>query len=311
MDRKLLEEAVDQRIGESDRLILRLCKRYLRGIMTDSETRLSLAEDAVLAFRDVLGPFGLSYSLSLENQQRFLDEHDGWKKGRIPENTGGAEWLFYRPRDDTSLTDPSEKADARRVSAPLFAREQFFRMAGEYRIPVEYFLPLPADIPDPCAYSTHTYGNGEDYRVIFECAGPDDFFTDPDPTGKEYILTGRYGQKAAVTVRHVYTEGEKVPFRNYFLEKRAGVMAAEGILEGYMKEEPHSFEMEKCGSRSVCFSLKLTNEDVGAFYRYPLWKPYFAWAVGKHNLLADSRFACFEAVYQKEYEAWLKAKNGT
>ncbi len=296
VEKCLLEKHVDERLGKSRALLLSLCKRWHRGVCTEEMARDELCTDACEVLGDILQPFGLSRTIDENTVQLFLDEYRLWQDNALSENTGDTEWLFYFSRSDTSPT---------RVSAPLYAKEQFFRVVSELELPVETFLPLPAGIPDPKSFCEHTYATGGDYVIRFECAGNEDFFKDPDPTGKEYILINEYGLKMPLLVEHIYKNGELVPYRNHFLPKKGGVMAVNGSIEGYTAGRKRPFEIEKSGNSTVRVYIRLDMEDQNVHGCFPLWNAYHSCIFEKNRLMADARFRCFT----REYEAFRNAEN--
>ena len=298
MELGLLAEAVDKRIEKSDEFVLRMCRCWHRGILPEEELRNRLLAEASEAMTEILKQFGLRIKIEGANQDLFLEDYARWKNGAAPGEGGGRPWLLCSRRTDSIA---GGTGDGRMAEAPAGAKRQFFRMAEAYRVPVEYFLPAPGDIPKPHARSMHTYADADEYLIWFECPGGRNFFDDPDPAGKEYVLADPNGLKASFRVGHVYTEGEKVPCRNYFLEKKAGTMAADGTIEGYMTERRRPLEIEKSGNRAVWVSLMLDHRDLNRFFSFPLWKRYFLWCNGKNRLLEDARYGYFREVYAREY----------
>ncbi|MBR6705475.1 MAG: hypothetical protein IKI84_02185 [Clostridia bacterium] len=294
MDQQALEQAADNRIGESHRLAGGIYKRCKLGAILPEEIRDKLYSDALQAIKDIFEPFGLSYKIDKANYDAFADEYDRYKRQGPFEGKGDKEWLRYDRYEDTVIKGAKTEADFQRTGAPCRAKAVFFKVLDEYRFPVEYFLPLPDEIPDPHAYCVHTYAHSFDYLIRFECADGGAFFDDPDPSGKEFRLTDRNGLKAGFFIDRVFLPGDKVPFRNGFVEKRPGCMAATGTVEGYTTEEKHEFEIEKEGNDTLRIHIRLSMEDVNLFLRFPLWKPYFNWERKKAGLLENSVFGHFK-----------------
>ncbi len=294
MDRMSLEKAARDRAGRSRGLIGRLCGYRMRGIMNDEDIRLELYNDAMRALEDVFEPFGIVRSIGKTNYAAFSDAYDRYlrKEPHAPAEAG--EWLYYDRRRDVSVRGAEGDADRGRMGAPAWAKEVFFGVLREYGIPAPFFMPLPDGIPDPHALCLHSYARSWDFLIRFECVGGDAFFDDRSPAGKEFCLTDRYGLRARIFVERVYSPGDKAPFRNRLVEKKAGAMAATGTVEGYTTGDRHSLEIEREGDRTVWIFLEMSPEDTRVYLDFALWRPYFEWEQRKTDLLADVRFARFE-----------------
>lgn len=304
LETQLLEKAKKERVEESYELIERICKRYLRGIGIDDDTRIELHNDAVQAIKDILEPFGLCCVINTNNYQTFLDEYNSWKNGVPLTEEFGNEWLFYNICKDKSIENTIDKEN-KSIPAPHYAKELYFKVLDEYRIPIEYYMPCPENVPNPHAKCTHSYADGHRFLIRFECVNNDNFFADQNPTGKNYILVNEYGLKADITIDRVYKQGDKIPFRNYFIEKTPGSMSVTGTIEGYTTEKKRSFEIEKIGSHGIWIYLTMGWDDASTYLNFPLWKKHFEWYRQQDDMLINCRYQCFEEVYQKKYENYI------
>ncbi len=272
MDKELLEKAVTEQIESCRSFLAKLRRNYARGLLTEEDVYQRFAEHYWQAVKDVLNPAGLSCSVTLENLDRFLEDYRCHAEGK-PLPPDGAGWLLYAPHG----------SGVRPGAAPPFAAEQFFRLTGAYGVGPDAFLPLPAGVPDPRASSVHRYADCAEYSIRFDAVNCPEFFADPDPDGKEFTLANEYGLKLAIRVEHAYRDGEKVPFRNYFIDKRAGQMAVSGTAEGYTSGRVRSFEIEKAGGSRIRIDLSLDMEDENTYFRFPLWKEYFGWLCDRED----------------------------
>lgn len=307
LEPQLLEKAKNERIKKSNELIERICKRYLRGIVIDDDIRIALHNDAAQAIKDILDPFGLCCVINADNHKTFLDEYNSWKNGIPLTEENENEWLFYNRSKDKSIENAMDE-EGISIPAPYYAKELFFEVLNEYRIPVEFYTPRPENIPNPHALCTHSYATGHSFLIRFECVNNDNFFADQNPTGKNYILVNEYGLKAEITIDRVYKKGDKIPYRNHFIEKTPGSMSVTGTIEGYTTQKKRSFEIKKIGSHGIWIDLMMGLDDANIFLNFPLWKSHFEWYRQQADMLTNCRFQCFEEVYQKEYEKYVKSK---
>ena len=300
MDRTSLEKQVSDKIAETRDMIRRLYKAERRGLLTDDTLRDEVISDALYTMNLLFSKNGLRRRIDHGNWLSFLNDHALWQAGRPAGSFSDNGWFLYSAYEDRQRGDGEENAPCAWVSAPGWAKEQFFRVIDEYRVPPEYLAPLPEDIPDPNDTLTHRYHDSSDHLIRFECADDGGLLSDPAPTGKHFSLTGNNGTRADITVRHVYGEGEQREFRNHYLPERAGTMDADGWLEGYMTERTHSFIILRPVGRTLMISVRMDREDENAFYAFPLWEKYFAWLERKDRLLYDCLCAHYREVIKEE-----------
>lgn len=300
MDRPSLEKQVSDKIGASHELIRKLYRLERRGVLTEDMLRDELISDALYAMNLLFSKNGLRRRIDHGNWPRFLDDHAlfkaGGQAGSVPEN----DWLRYNACEDRQRSGREENVPYAWVSAPGWAKEQFFRVIDEFCVPPEYFAPMPKDIPDPNDIMTHRYGSSSDHLITFECVDDGGLLHDPDPAGRHFSLIGPQGTRAEITVLRVYAPGEEKEFRNHHLPVQAGSMEAKGWLEGYMTEREHSLSIDRPRGRVLSFSVTLDNDDENLFFSYPLWERFFAWHRQRSLLLNESLYARFRVFIDKE-----------
>ena len=130
LEPQLLEKAKNERIKKSNELIERICKRYLRGIGIDDDTRIALHNDAAQAIKDILDPFGLCCVINTDNHKTFLDEYNSWKNGIPLTEEYENEWLFYNRSKDKSIENAMDE-EGISIPAPYYAKELFFEVLNE------------------------------------------------------------------------------------------------------------------------------------------------------------------------------------
>ena len=231
---------------------------YIKGLVTDSELIDKVALEISNAFRDCFITRGFSFIMEKkQNWMRYKEEYDLYKQGKISSGKSGSVWLTFNGKEAA----PEDK-------------NQFFRMNDLLCLPVDYYMPIDAeldsDVPRPgLKQEVHTYGNGIAYNLYINCVDDDGLMSDEEPDSEEYELKCDNGLSVFITV----TGYEKT------LSGEISGIGGNGWIEGYTEipewKKTHMvihWDKEKHINYISYFESK---EDYVAYAKFPLWQTYF------------------------------------
>ncbi|MCR5720507.1 MAG: hypothetical protein K6F84_08075 [Lachnospiraceae bacterium] len=249
---------------------------------------------------DEMKKCGITCKFTPESYLRFTDDFRRWAAGGNPNSTEGEPWLFDDNLND--VYDDLEWLAAVRSSSdygsnPRTMRDQseasvedkiqFFRFMEGFRIPYEYFQPMPVTTLKPDKTLIKTEKGISSYAIGFNCINDNGLTQDPNPVGKSFVLTNDLGIKAYVHILEKRTPGENTQ-TDYDNQSPLGAFLAKGIIEGYTSEDDEFQTVVIRTYPNGTISQLCIKEYEGipsdAFKKYSLWQDYFNW-IKNHDLM--------------------------
>ena len=289
MNGNLNEPLVDKTISEAYDSFRKAAQRYQAGRMTENDLNDEFSIILHKGFFDFLSYHQIELKLTEAGWERFADDNRLWKSGYMPISDDGAPWLFHN--EFVEVIQPNNKKTYEKEVAILAERILFLRLMDAYEIPMEYFFPYPDSMPHPQMSVSLFSVVGRPFTIHFNCMDDGGLLSDPEPTGKEYILVDDLGLKAKVRITTVLDSENRNPLRD-------GDFLGTGVIEGYTSSREREIEIVKRKGRIQYLYTVMDRDDDEAFAAFPLWKDYFEHTCKKEALHRETisrlirRFSC-------------------
>ena len=266
------EEELRLHLNELHEDFKRVCNDHDKGFLTREELYSHISNLLYEGFYRFLqrNEMNKKYRISIPiaqnftslSYERFIEEYGMWKKKEPPQSDKGEKYLYYSrsaPEYGIKYKDEASVSD----------KTSFFELIDSFRLPLDYFEPLPKGCPEP-DYHEYPSGIAEHYISIrFNCE--DDLglmFDKTEAIGKEYVLTDSYRLKAELQITDTLSGNKRVG------EPETGYKAI-GTVEGYTSARKREIEVVKYEKDAYIHLITLLGkDDIEEFNKYPLWDNY-------------------------------------
>lgn len=287
MQQILSHKETESILDDSFKMIQRICRSYNQGILSKQEFNNYITNIIhAKVITEYLGhKKGVFLLFNTKSYETFCSEYKAWHSGGFSEKQGAEPWLFYDGQGDAELSRRMavycsvDKCKNLWTPSGTEDKKIIFHLLNSFRIPPEYFKPLPDGLVKPEMYNTHVYANVSKYVIEFQCVDDGGLSQDSHPEGKEYILTSDLGLKAKLRILEVRsTEDQKVLNLDADDFAPLGAYLGIGYIEGYTLKREREIVVRTAGiggkikRLGTCFDFD--DYNIG-FRKYPLWKEYF------------------------------------
>ena len=252
----ITDEALTVHIRKSFQKLRKIGELRKKGLLTEEEVAGEVLEILQQDFYGFLSEKGLRLRLNRSERNswlRFTDDYCLWKSGKQPCSKRGSIWLVC------------QEDGKKEIAASAFDKAQFFRLMGEYQLPLGYFEPLPdgAACPDDHAgYLPSDLIVG--WRIWTDDGG---LHTEDFPLGDILILTDHYGLKSRIRITEHPANGQDKSRRKIDAD-----YIGTGTMEGYTTSREREIRIHlENGAIHSLFST-WDNDDRAEYDRFPLWQ---------------------------------------
>lgn len=252
---------------------------YRKGFLTDDDLKRAVRKtfDSYLLF---CSQQGIKRKISSKTWSGFLIDYQAWKSGKQLSGGGKAPWLVYSSYRSDVILPTSE-----------LEKDVFFKIMEICQFPVNYYEPMPEELPIPDMRIT-SFGSGNLCNIVDDGG----LVNDPDPVGKTFILTDQYGLKTTVTIQQQGLDDRKDKCDYFGL----------GTIEGYTSSTPVKIDIYYRDNLVEYVKVRIDDYDMQCehdkvFRRFPLWQEYFKLTCKKGEIYEECAEAFFERCYKEEF----------
>lgn len=291
LQHSIIENDLNKWLDSTQEDFQNIARQAKRGYLTDDEVFRLIDGEVQKTLGDFLNIRGFHYGFSSKGWERFVDEYRLWSAGKEIDSTVGEPWFYYDNLDDPNMNDDEKgwleiSRRAREYNASTLRTDpeaasadkaQFFRILDAFDIPLEYFKPVPENIPTPNRHFVHMYTGCTYYTANYLCVDDGGLSSETDPVGKQFCLKNNLGLQAHLTIKEVRT---KEAMSRYETDEDdsfpLGKYLAEGWIEGYTTARIRTVVIRTDGEgRIVKFGFACDRDDEETMNTYPLWQECF------------------------------------
>lgn len=270
----LQPDIVKEHIKEHFSYFSQIWRQYHRGCLSSDDCRREIEN---IIWKGCF--FYINEALTLNFNQHvwdiFLEEYRKIEQGILLTELHDISWLNSKQWDETNkIWVPASAAD----------RTQALRLMQAFRIPPEYFVPLPDDTPIPQIRCRPSGGEScVNSALSFECVDDGGLLSCKEPCGKTFTLKNELGLKAVITIKEKFPEAKEI------LHNRASAdYRGEGYVEGYtemsfQREDP-SLYIQLWRGKIDGIIVFISNVDNYAYHQYPMWQDYFSYLASRQAI---------------------------
>ena len=288
-----LNKEFDKFVAEKEKEFEKEVRDFHKGFLTEDEiwwqiNNVYVGDFSFKSYKGFWANKDLSLQISEENWKDVLADYEKWSQGEAPDSRSEKPWL----QSDSGLKSKSIH------TASESERAVFFRCIDYMKLPIAYYEPIPDHIVRPCFRYT-MYGPDLKWDIwgIVDDGG---LIADPEPIGKTFVLTDKYGLKTRIDIQHMGTE--QCEWRTYKSD-----YLGMGTIEGYTSSTPVEIEIWLTSNKDRVDTLTIYaygndpiwNEHYDAYHKFPLWQEYFRESEKRHNLFMNSEEAFIKRVREK------------
>lgn len=238
----------------------------------------------------------LRLCINARNFEQFTEDYQDYREKKYPETPSHSEWLL--------------ETSAKSCAASPKEHRLFLHMLERFRIPPEYFTPLPAGVIGPDLHYIHSWRDVSAVGTDFHCTDDGGLLSDSAPEGKTFRLVNELGFEAVVTIKEDRRTKERggLDFDEQVCNTSRGmlVLKAEFLAKGYI--EGYTTKLRPCtpdilirlGTKGMIAWLAWyeNNNDILARNTFPLWQKYYRVSREQSQEREDIPCALLEA-YEK------------
>ncbi len=268
-----ISEAFGLLVKSNDESIKQAFGDYRRGFLTDSDLKCAV-RNAFDSYALFWSEQGIKRKISNKSWEGFLSDYQAWKSGKPLGDGGNRPWLVYSSYRFEGIHPTSD-----------IEKDVFFKIMEICQFPVNYYEPMPEELPIPDMRIT-AYGSGNIWDIVDDGG----LIGDPAPVGKTFILTDKYGLKTTVTIQQQGMDDRRDNC-DYF---------GYGTIEGYTSNNPVKIDIDYRDNLVEYVRVRIDGYDIRhehdeVFKSYPLWQEYFK----RSNEKGAIYDACAEAFFEQ------------
>ncbi len=291
LQHSIIENDLSKWLDSTQEDFQNIVRQAKRGYLTDDDVFRLIDWKVQETVGDFLRIRGFHYGFSSKGWEKFVDEYRLWSAGKEIDRTVGESWFFYDNLDNPNMNDDEKgwleisrrsrvynastlRTDSEASSAD---KAQFFRILDTFNIPLEYFKPIPENVPTPNRHFVHMYTGCTYYTIAFLCVDDGGLSSEADPVGKQFCLKNDLGLQAHLTIQEVRT---KEAMSKYETDEDdsfpLGQYLAEGWIEGYTTDRHRKVVIRTdAEGRIVKLGFACDRDDEKTMDTYPLWQEGF------------------------------------
>lgn len=243
--------------------------QYERGIYSKCDLKTNIEQIIIDGYIQFFRQNGIRVSFSETSYKSFIENYNRWLNAEELKIEESNLWI------STLYTDAVDNI----IKLNQLIND-FFSLITSFKIPTEYFKPVPDDVITPDKHPGYLYSDLIVGWRIWKTDGG--LLSDDDPIGKTFTLTDHYNLKTKITI---------LMTKKQMREKDDPDYIGTGYIEGYTTTDEHEIKIfvdDKDMNTIRSLYSRFSDEDNDYFNSYPLWQKHFEIVKEKENLWSSA-----------------------